>query len=96
MLSTGLVFSLFIELVGFILWIKFVRDGQNKYKDITSAFMFLVALFILYQVFKLNLDFGLVLASATLFAAFAWILGKAINLEAVSYTHLTLPTILLV
>ena len=81
MLSTGLVFSLFIELVGFILWIKFVRDGQNKYKDITSAFMFLVALLILYQVFKLNLDFGLVLASATLFAAFAWILGKAINLE---------------
>ncbi len=81
MLSTGLVFSLFIELVGFILWIMFVRDGQNKYKDITSAFMFLVALFILYQVFKLNLDFGLVLASATLFAAFAWILGKAINLE---------------
>ena len=81
MLSTGLVFSLFIELVGFILWIKFVRDGQNKYKDITSAFMFLVALFILYQVFKLNLDFGLVLASATLFAAFAWILGRAINLE---------------
>ncbi len=81
MLSTGLVFSLFIELVGFILWIKFVREGQNKYKDITSAFMFLVALFILYQVFKLNLDFGLVLASATLFAAFAWILGKAINLE---------------
>jgi signal peptidase I len=81
MLSTGLVFSLFIELVGFILWIKFVRDGQNKYKDITSAFMFLVALFILYQVFKLNLDFGLVLASATLFAAFAWTLGKAINLE---------------
>ena len=81
MLSTGLVFSLFIELVGFILWIKFVRDGQNKYKDITSAFMFLVALFILYQVFKLNLDFGLVLASATVFAAFAWILGKAINLE---------------
>ena len=45
---------------------------ENKYKDITSAFMFLVALFILYQVFKLNLDFGLVLASATLFAAFAW------------------------
>jgi len=81
MLSTGLVFSLFIELVGFILWIKFVRDGQNKYKDITSAFMFLVALFILYQVFKLNLDFGLVLASATLFALFAWVLGKAINLE---------------
>ena len=81
MLSTGLVFSLFIELFGFILWIKFVRDGQNKYKDLTSALMFLVALFILYQVFKLNLDFGLVLASATLFAAFAWILGKAINLE---------------
>ena len=81
MLSTGLVFSLFIELIGFVLWIKFVRDGQNKYKDLTSAFMFLVALFILYQVFKLNLDFGIVLAFATLFAAFAWILGKAINLE---------------
>ena len=80
-LSTGLIFSILVELLGFVLWIKFVRDGQNKYKDFTSAFMFLVALFILYQVFKLNLDFGLVLATATLFAAFAWILGSVIKLE---------------
>ena len=60
MLSTGLVFSLFIELVGFILWIKFVRDGQNKYKDITSAFLFLVGLFIVYKVLIVILDFGFV------------------------------------
>ena len=43
--------------------------------------MFLVALVILYQVFKLNLDFGLVLSFATLFAAVSWFFGKAISLK---------------
>ena len=81
MLSTGLIFSIFIELVGFVCWIKFARDNQTKYKDLTSALMFVIALVILYQVFKLNLDFGLILASATLFSAFAWLLGKIINLH---------------
>ena len=81
MLSTGLIFSILIELVSFFLWIIFARQGQTRYKDLTSAFMFVIALIILYQVFKLNLDFGLVLASVTIFSAFAWLLGKLINLQ---------------
>ena len=81
MLTSGLIASIIIELLGFLLWIKFARDNQNTYKDITSALMFIVALIILYQVFMLNLDFGLILAIATLFSAFAWLLGRLINLQ---------------
>jgi signal peptidase I len=81
MFDTAIIFCLITELIGFILWIRFSRNGQSKLKDITSAIMFLVALLFLYQVFKLNLDFGLVLAVATSFAAFSWILGGLIQLE---------------
>ena len=81
MLSTVLVLCLLAEIMGFVFWIKFVRTKQSKLKDLTSAFMFIVALLILYQVFKLNLDFGLVLSLATCFAALSWILGNFIKLE---------------
>ena len=43
--------------------------------------MFILAIIILYQIFKLNLDFGLILLVATFFAAFSWLLGKYIDLE---------------
>ena len=80
-IDTGLIFSIFIELIGFFLWITFARKGKSTLKDLTSAAMFLVALLILYQVFKLNLDFGLILALATSFAAFSWFLGRLIKLD---------------
>ena len=81
MLNTELVLFIILELVGFFFWIRFVKTNQTKQKDITSALMFIIALLILYQVFRLNLDFGLVLSLATCFAAFAWVLGNFIQVE---------------
>jgi len=81
MLDTGIILSLLIESFFFILWIKFTRSGESRSRDIVSGAMFLIALFILYRIFKLNLDFGLVLAIATLIAALSWILGRVIKLD---------------
>ena len=81
MLNTELILFIVLELVGFFFWIRFVKTNQTKLKDFTSAAMFIIALLILYQVFRLNLDFGLVLSLATCFAALSWILGNFIQLE---------------
>ena len=43
--------------------------------------MFLVALVILYRIFVLNLDFGLILSVATLLAAASWILGSILTID---------------
>jgi len=43
--------------------------------------MFLVALVILYRIFVLNLDFGLVLLIATLLAATSWALGSMLTID---------------
>ena len=43
--------------------------------------MFLVALVILYRIFVLNLDFGLVLLVATLLAATSWALGSMLTID---------------
>lgn len=81
MLDTAIILSLLVESFFFILWIKFTRNGESRSRDIVSGAMFLISLFILYRVFKLNLDFGLVLAIATLIAALSWILGRVIELD---------------
>jgi len=79
-MNTALLLLIFIELVLFFLWVSFAKKDKKKSKDMISGMMFLVALVILYQVFKLNLDFGLVLSFATLFAAVSWLFGKIILL----------------
>jgi len=43
--------------------------------------MFLVALVVLYRIFVLNLDFGLVLSIATLLAAISWALGSILTID---------------
>ncbi len=43
--------------------------------------MFLVALVILYRIFVLNIDFGLVLLVATLLAAISWSFGLILTIE---------------
>ena len=76
-MNTVLSLLILTELVLFSLWVSFAKKDKKKYKDLISVVMFLVALVILYQVFKLNLDFGLVLSFATLFAAVSWLLEKS-------------------
>ena len=80
-MNTALSLLILTELVLFSLWVFFAKNDKKKSKDLISGIMFLVALVILYQVFKLNLDFGLVLSFATLFAAVSWAFGKVIALE---------------
>jgi signal peptidase I len=43
--------------------------------------MFLLSLVILYRIFVLNLDFGLVLSVATLLAAISWIIGSILTID---------------
>ena len=63
-------------LLGFLFWIYFNRKQNNKLAlQICSFSMFLAVILILWRVFQLNLDFGLVLTISTLFAGLAWILG---------------------
>ena len=80
-MNTVLSLLILTELVLFSLWVSFAKKDKKKYKDLISVVMFLVALVILYQVFILNLDFGLVLSLATLFAAVSWAFGKVIALK---------------
>lgn len=63
-------------LLGFAFWLYFNRKQDNKLAlQICSFSMFLAVILILWRVFQLNLDFGLVLTIGTLFAGLAWILG---------------------
>ena len=80
-MDTGIALALLIEIVGYLLWIRFSKSGQSRYKDIVSATMFIVSLLILYRIFTLNIDFGLVLAIASLLSAISWAIGKFLNLD---------------
>ena len=80
-MNTALSLLILTELVLFSLWVFFAKNDKKKSKDLISGIMFLVALVILYQVFKLNLVFRLVLSFATLFAAVSWFFGKVIALK---------------
>jgi len=80
-MDTALIILLLSESIGYVLWIIFTNNKQPLKRDITSGVMFLFALIILYKVFKLNLDFGLVLLIATILAALSWLVGKIINIE---------------
>ena len=54
MITTALVLSVIAEMAGYLLWIKFTKENKQRLRDFTSAFMFLIALLILYQIFKLK------------------------------------------
>ena len=80
-MDTALIFLLISETIGYLLWIQFTKKEKSFYRNLTSTFMFLVALVILYRIFVLNLDFGLVLLVATLLAATSWALGSMLTID---------------
>ena len=63
------------------LWIQFTKKEKLFYRNLTSTLLFLIALVILYRIFVLNLDFGLVLSVATLLAATSWALGSMLTID---------------
>ena len=89
MLST-LVVLILLEIILYSAWVLSLWNlsiaESRRFKlpaylnSILSNGMLLVALIIIWQIFKLNLDFGLILGSVSLFAAFSWVLGKLIKL----------------
>ena len=80
-MDTALIFLLISETIGYLLWIQFTKKEKSFYRNLTSTLMFLVALVILYRIFVLNLDFGLVLSVATLLAATSWALGSILTID---------------
>ena len=80
-MDTALIFLLISETIGYLLWILFTKKEKSFYRNLTSTLMFLVSLVILYRIFVLNLDFGLILSVATLLAAASWILGSILTID---------------
>ena len=80
-MDTALLFLLISESVGYLLWIQFTKKENSLYRNVTSTLMFLLSLVILYRIFVLNLDFGLVLSVATLLAAISWVIGSILTID---------------
>ena len=72
-------------LISFITWTFFTLNPNKQWAQLSSGAMFLVVLLILWRVFQLNLDFGLVLTIATIFALLAWFLGLFLKLKSLIY-----------
>ncbi|HIM22303.1 MAG TPA: signal peptidase I [Gammaproteobacteria bacterium] len=69
---------------GFISYSAWIFSTINTNKigtQIASGAMFIIVLLLLWRVFQLNLDFGLVLSIATLFAGLSWIMGLILKLK---------------
>ena len=69
---------------GFISYSAWIFSTINTNKSVTqiaSGAMFIIVLLLLWRVFQLNLDFGLVLSIATLVAGISWIVGLILKLK---------------
>jgi len=68
-------------IVGFFTWIFFTQKSNKVGANLASGVIFLVVILILWRVFQLNLDFGLVLTIATLLCGISWLIGYYLKLE---------------
>ena len=76
-----LTLSVVSGLISFFAWTFFNKNSNKLGTQLSSGAMFIVVLVILWRVFQLNLDFGLVLTVATVFAGLAWLLGLFLKAE---------------
>ncbi len=70
--------------MGFVSYFSWIFSSIKANKiglKIASGSMFIIVLLLLWRVFKLNLDFGLVLTGATFFACLSWVIGYLIKLK---------------
>ena len=70
-----------LGLISYFSWIFFTIKGNKTGPKIASGSMFIIVLLLLWRVFRLNLDFGLILTGATFFAGLSWGLGYLIKLK---------------
>jgi len=76
-----LILLLVLGLISYFSWIFFTIKGNNLGPKIASGSMFVIVLLLLWRVFQLNLDFGLILTGATFFAGLSWVIGYFIKLK---------------
>ena len=80
-MDKALFLLFFLGLISYFSWIFFTRTANKIGPKIASGAMFLIVLLLLWRVFQLNLDFGLVLTGATFFAGLSWVIGYLIKLK---------------
>ena len=76
-----LILLIISGLIGYSAWTFFTINPNKIGTQIASGAMFIIVLLLLWRVFQLNLDFGLVLSIATLFAGISWIAGLMVKLK---------------
>ncbi len=76
-----LILLIISGLIGYSVWTFFTINPNKIGTQIASGAMFIIVLLLLWRVFQLNLDFGLVLSIATLFAGISWIAGLMLKLK---------------
>jgi len=76
-----LILLLVLGLISYFSWIFFTIKGNSLGPKIASGSMFVIVLLLLWRVFQLNLDFGLILTGATFFAGLSWVIGYFIKLK---------------
>jgi len=76
-----LILLIISGLIGYSVWTFFTINPNKIGTQIASGAMFIIVLLLLWRVFQLNLDFGLVLSIATLFAGLSWVAGLILKLK---------------
>ena len=76
-----LILLIISGLVSYSIWTFFTISNNKSVTQIASGAMFIIVLLLLWRVFKLNLDFGLVLSIATLLAGISWSVGLILKLK---------------
>jgi signal peptidase I len=76
-----LILLIISGLIGYSAWTFFTINPNKIGTQIASGAMFIIVLLLLWRVFQLNLDFGLVLSIAALFAGLSWVVGLILKLK---------------
>ena len=76
-----LILLIISGLISYSAWIFSTINTNKSVTQIASGAMFIIVLLLLWRVFQLNLDFGLVLSIATLFAGLSWVAGLILKLK---------------
>ena len=76
-----LILLLISGFISYSAWIFSTINTNKSVTQIASGAMFIIVLLLLWRVFQLNLDFGLVLSIATLVAGISWIVGLILKLK---------------
>ena len=76
-----LLFLISLGIISYVCWIIATLRSAKWVLRFLEMGMFVISLLLLWTVFKLNLDFGLILSIATIFAGLSWFLGKFLEIR---------------